>query len=646
MRQQVVWFLALSLAAPAVAGAQAQQTLQQQAQQPAQQPEQQAEQKIVDPVVVTATKVATPSEQIGASISVVNGDDFQPYHYPTVDEALRNVPGVEIRRSGSYGKTSSITIRGANANQVQVLVDGVRVKSPTLGQVDLSDLSPDLIERIEIIRGAQSTLYGADAIGGVVNIITRKGSGGPFQASVQQEVGNYDTLASRATVTGAWKILNYALSASHFESNGQFPNDGTDVNALSARVGATLPLDSSIDFIFRYNKNDTGVPVKPVFPGPQPIVPIINPNAKQQSETTIYSLQAKTRPVEWWQTQGRLSRYENSQGFQDPADPGFPFDFPTFSQVDVVRKEAEWVNSFFIGKWSTSSVGLEYRREEGENKGVFRAATETYSVFFEQQLRFFDRLFITGGFRVEDNSVFGTTTTERGSVAFVIKETGTRLHGSAGTGFRAPTFNDLFFPDFGNPNLQPEKSLSYDFGVDQKLWKDRIRLGLTYFQSNFTNLITCCVSIPTAPFGGPVNVGRARSAGIEFTSEVDLLPNLVASLNYTYTDSENLATDRPLPREPRHRWNIGLTWEPIARLSLFTQVHVVSEQFETFGEVYNSGYTRVDLGGTWRILEQMGWLKKLELTARIQNLLNEGYAEVRGFPALGINALVGLRASF
>lgn len=633
MRVRPEWLLALFLAAPAVAAGQ-------------EKPEQKPEQRVVEPVVVTATKVETPSEQIGASISVVNGDDFQTYRYPSVDEALRNVPGVEIRRSGSYGKTSSITIRGANANQVQVLVDGVRVKSPTLGQVDLSDLSPDLIERIEIIRGGQSTLYGADAVGGVVNIITRKGSGDPIQATVQQEVGNYDTLASRATVSGAYKILNYALSASHFESNGQFKNDNTDSNALSARVGATLPLDTSLDFIFRYNKNDVGVPVKGVFPGPQPIVPIINPNARQQSETTIYSLQGKTRPVEWWQTQGRLSRYENSQGFQDPADPGVDFDFQAFSQVNVVRKEAEWVNSFFLGKWSTSSVGLEYRREEGENRGVFRAATETNSVFFEQQLRFFDRLFITGGFRVEDNRVFGTTTTERGSVAFVIKETGTRLHGSAGTGFRAPTFNDLFFPDFGNPNLQPEKSLSYDAGVDQKLWKDRVRLGLTYFQNDFRSLITCCVALPTAPFGGPVNVGRARSAGIEFVSEVDLRPNLVANLNYTYTDSENLATDRPLPREPRHRWNIGVTWEPIARLSLFTQVYVQSEQFETFGEVYNSGYTRVDIGGTWRMLERLGWLKKLEMTARISNLLNEGYSEVRGFPALGINALVGLRASF
>jgi len=625
MRQHLVWLLVLVLMAPLAAHAQ--------------------EPKRVDPVVVTATPVATPAEQLGASVSVVPGEDFQTYHYPTLDEALRSVPGVEIRRSGAYGKTTSVTIRGANANQVQVLVDGLRVKSPTLGQVDLSDISPDLIERIEVIRGPQSTLYGADAIGGVINIITRKGKGGPFQATIQQEVGNYDTLVSRATVSGAWKILNYALSASHFESNGQFQNDETDTNAISARIGATLPWDSTLDFVFRYNKNDVGVPVKGVFPGPQPIVPIINRNARSQSETTIFSLEGKSRPVEWWETRGRLARYENSAGFQDPVDPGVDFDFATFSQVNVERREAEWVNSFFIGKWSTSSVGLEHRREIGENKGTFRAATETQSVFFEQQLRFFERLFLTGGFRIEDNSVFGTSTTERGSLSFLIKETGTRLRGSAGTGFRAPTFNDLFFPGFGNPALQPEESLSYDFGVDQKLWNNRIRLGLTYFQNNFKNLIACCTPLPTAPFGGPFNVGRARSAGIEFTSEVDVLPNLVASLNYTYTDSENLATDRPLPREPRHRWNIGLTWEPISKLSLFTQVHVVSEQFEQFGEVYNSGYTRVDIGGTWRVLERTGWLQKLELTARISNLLNEGYAEVRGVPPHGINPQGGLRAA-
>ena len=125
-----------------------------------------------------------------------------------------------------------------------------------------------------------------------------------------------------------------------------------------------------------------------------------------------------------------------------------------------------------------------------------------------------------------------------------------------------------------------------------------------------------------------------------------ILDNLVATVNYTYTDSENRLTDRPLPREPRHRWNGSITWEPVPRLSLFTEVHVVSSQFETLGDVYNSGHTRIDLGGTWRLLERSGLLKALDLTARIQNVLDEEYAEVRGFPAPGIQALVGLRATF
>src|SRR6185369_3546199 len=277
---------------------------------------------------------------------------------------------------------------------------------------------------------------------------------------------------------------------------------------------------------------------------------------------------------------------------------------------------------------------------------AFSPSTETVSGFFQQQLRFFDRLFMSAGVRVEDNSVFGTSTTERGSLAYVAKAWGTRLHGGAGSGFRTPTFNDLFFPGFSNPAILPEKSFSWDVGVDQSLWKNRVKLGLTYFHNKFTNQIFCCLPLPVAPFATTANIGRSRSAGIEFLSEVVLLDNLVASLNYTYTDTENLLTDRPLPREPRHRWNGLLTWEPIPKLSLFTEVHVLTNQFETLGNVYNSGHTLIDVGGTWRLLERSGVLRALDLTARIDNILNEGYAEVRGFPALGIHALVGLRATF
>src|SRR5262245_25894398 len=197
----LVFLVSLSLAAPAAAQMNASPT------------------KVVDPVVVTATKIDTPAQQLGASVTVVDGEDFQTYHYPTLDEPLRLVPGVEIRRSGSYGKTTSISIRGANPNQVQVLVDGMRVKSPTLGQAELSDISADSIERIEVIRGPQSTLYGADAIGGVVNIITKRGKG-PFSATVEQQVGNYDTYITRANALGVSGPFDYALGVFHLESNG------------------------------------------------------------------------------------------------------------------------------------------------------------------------------------------------------------------------------------------------------------------------------------------------------------------------------------------------------------------------------------------------------------------------------------------
>ena len=599
----------------------------------------------MDPVVVTATAVETPTEQLGVAVSVITGEDFKTYHYSAVDDAFRSIPGISVTQQGSYGKLSSLSIRGANANQVLILVDGVRVSSPTIGQTDLSDISPDLIDRIEVIRGGQSTLYGADAIGGVVNIITRKGTG-PFTATLENLGGNLDTLQNRVSISGAYKIVNYSLYGSHLESNGQFQNDGSNTNAAGGRVGITLPLDSGISVSYRYNKNDTGVPVKGVFPPPQPIAPIINPNARQQTETTVLSVEAKTNPTEWWESRGRFGRYTNNQGFQDPVDPGFDFDAPFRSQVNVERLEGEFLNSIIVGPWSTSTVGFGYRNETGDNKGVFRAAQHTPWFLYEQQFRLFDRLFITGGTRIENNSVFGNATTAHGSVAFVIKESGTRLRGSAGTGFRAPTFNDLFFPDFGNPNLQPERSQTWDAGFDQSLWQSRVRVKFTYFATHFTDAITCCVVLPTAPFGGPVNAGKARSKGVESSADVDVLPNLVGSFAYTYTDTDNLAAGRPLARIPRHSGSAGLTWEPLSGLSVFAQVYVVGSQFDSYGDVYNSGHTRVDAGGTYRVASQLGWLQRLELVARAQNILNEGYAEVRGFPALGANVLVGLRARF
>jgi vitamin B12 transporter len=609
----------------------------------------------IEPVVVTATKLETPAAELGASVTVVTEEDFRTYHYASVEEALRRVPGVEVQRQGSLGKATSITIRGAAGNQIQVMIDGVRVKSPTLGVAEFANIAPDLIERIEVIRGPQSTLHGADAMGGVVNIITKKGKG-PFAATFHQEAGTYDTFRTQAGFSGSWRLLDYAFSASHRESNGQFMNDASEQNAVSGRLGLTLPGESSVAFLMRYTRNDTELPIKFLstnFTGLQPIVPLIDSNNEQQDETWVLSLQGRTRPVPWWESELRLSRFQNTSVFVDLPDQadqcpfGPPCEFPSIIKVE--RRDVEWINHLHLGRWSTSSVGLEYRHAEGDNRGPntapFHVRTWTSSVFFQQQLRLFDRLFASAGFRVEDNNVFGTVTTERGSLALVVKEWGTRLRGGAGAGFRAPTLNEQFFPGFSDPTLRPEVSFGYDFGVDQTLAASRVRLGLTYFQTNYENLIGF-VFTAVAPFVRGVNEGRARAAGIEFTSEVDLLDSLVASVNYTYTDTETLATDRPFRRQPRHRWNVGLAWEPVRGLSLFGQVLAVTRQLEGGRGPYNSGYTRVDVGGTYRLLDRRGYLRSVDATLRVENLLNEGYAEVRGFPALGTHVLAGLRMAF
>jgi len=607
--------------------------------------------KHTEPVVVTATKVETPAEQLGASVTVIPGEDIDARRYPTVDEALRSAPGVDIRRSGSFGKTSAISIRGANPSQVQVLVDGMRVKSPTLGQVDLSDLSPELIERIEIIRGPQSTLYGADAIGGVVNIITRKGKG-PFSLWATQEVGNYETLRSATGFSGSVGIFDYAFATGHFESNGQTINDGVDQNALNGRFGLSLPGNTTVSLAVRWNKTDTGVPIEFVA-SPQPIVPTIDPNTHQQTETVIINLAAHTRPVPWWESEMRVGRYWNRQVFIDPPDPftcppitfGPPCDFSGLFKVE--RREIEWLNHFHVGNWSTSTFGLEYRWESADVQGTngFGPTMETVSGLFQQQFRFFDRLFMAAGVRVEDNDVFGRSVTERGSLSFLIKETGTRIHGGAGSGFRVPTFNDLFFPGFSNPALKPEESFSFDAGIGQKLWNNRIRLDATFFKNSFTNLIKNVI-IPAPPFVVSANVGRARSQGLEFTSEVDVLETLTAGVNYTYTETRDLDAHTWLPREPRHRWNARLTWQPVKPLSLWSELHIVTRQWESLGRIYNPGYTRLDIGGTYRILERWGLVKYVDLTARIQNVANESYQEVRGFPALGITGIGGVRVAF
>ncbi len=596
--------------------------------------------KKVEPVVVTATKVETPQGELGTSVTVITEDDVRTYNYTGVEDALRSVPGVDVARSGSLGKTTTIRIRGAGPEQVVVLVDGMRVSSPTQGLTELSELTLDGIDRVEIVRGPQSTLYGADAIGGVVNIITKKGQG-PAHGSVWVEGGSYGTVREQANVQGSYGGFNYNVSGSRYDTKGHFDNDTSDLTSVNGRVGYDFPWKGELSLTGRYLKLNTDLPIGSVVPST-----VFDPNSRSQSETYLYGLTYRQPIFDWWELRLRWGQWWNNAGFQNPPPPETT---TTISQIDTKRQEAELVTSFRLATWNTLTAGFENRAEQGRNAsrgtfpGGFRASLETRSGFVEDSVRLFDRLFLNGGLRYESNNVFGSELTPRVSAAFVVKETGTRVHGSWGKGFRAPSINDLFFPGFGNPDLQPEHSESYDVGVDQKLWHDRIRFGSTFFHNQFTNLIQFVFDPVTFLFM-PVNVGRAVTKGVETYVEIEPLDWLLLWANHTYTSTEDLVTHEPLRRFAPNRWNTGVTVTPLERLSLFVQAHVVSKQFESSTAGRNPGYYRLDAGGTLRLLGRTGTMDRLELTLRIDNVTDRRYAETLGFPALGFNALVGLRA--
>jgi vitamin B12 transporter len=602
-----------------------------------------AEVRRAEPVVVTATRSEQPLEQTGASVTVVPEEEMRVQEYRAVEQVLRTVPGVQVDTSGSPGKLSQIRIRGANPTQVQVLIDGVRVKSLTSGDFDFGDLTLDDVARIEVLRGPQSTLYGADAIGGVVNVITKRGQGPP-SGFVDFEAGNYSTFRERAGVGGSAAAWNYSLGVSRLDFDGQFDNDEHKLTSVNARVGYALPNNGEVSLTGRFQDGHLGIPFATVFPD-------FDPNREQDQQLGLLSLEWRQPWTSIWEHRLRVSGVDETLNFKDRPDPAHPFGFT--SDISSRRIETDWYHFIKPVPWNTITAGAEYRNEVGEVEGSYRKTMDSWALVLQDQIALFDRLFVTGGVRYDGNSVFEDKATARVAASYLIKETDSRLKASWGQGFRAPTFNELFFPAFapcpafGNPNLKPEESTSWDGGAEQHLWDRRVRLAATYFHTDFTNLIQ---STPTDPVNfcfQAQNVGKARSEGVELEGSVTPIDGLVFAIAYTYTDTEDRTTGNPLPRVAPNALSVTGTWEPLPGLTLSGEVQVLSSQFEAPGQPRNQGYTVVNAAAAYRLpIKRWGFLSDITLHLRVTNLFNEDYSEVAGFPALGTHVVAGIRATF
>ena len=606
------------------------------------------------PVIVTSTRTETPLEQVTTSASVTTAKDIQDQQAETVLEILRNVPGLDVVQSGSRGTATSVFIRGAESDHVLVLIDGVEVNSTTLGAFNFAHLTTDNVERIEVLRGAGGTLYGSQAIGGVINIITKKGQG-PLEAGLSLEGGNGSTHRQLLALRGGLGKLGYSFSAARMESQGfHSVNDDYRNLAASARLDYQVTENASLKGIFHFVKTDLGLFNNNNFAS-QP-----DPNAREASTQYLGKLEWEQKILKNWDYRISGSMFKEHIKDSDDVDSclffGFPCDSRTRDRFRPRIDTGEFQTNYRFDNWSTTTFGVEYKRRSASTSGGIDRAIRNLGYYLQEQLQFFDRrLIMIPGIRLDDNQSFGTAWIPSFSAAYLFRETGTKLKGSYAKGFKAPTLNELFFPPgfgcpaFGNPNLKPERSWELNAGVEQNLLSDRVKLGLTYFHREVEDLIEGR-PIPGNPFGcfRAENVGTARFDGVEWSLGIKLLSSLTANAQYTYLDWDT--ADGKLRRRPRHRGNVNLNYL-YDNLNLNLSANFVGrrDDFRTaspFGDTTKPGFVKFDLASYYSLPWQMPGVKNVTLFGKIENLLNKKYEEVDGFRARPLNFLLGVRASF
>jgi vitamin B12 transporter len=588
-------------------------------------------------VVVTATKTESELEEVSSSVSVITQTEIERKKVDTVAELLRSIPGLDVARSGGPGKNTSVYLRGGNSGHTLVLVDGVQVNSPTLGSFNFADLSVDNIERIEIVRGPQSTLYGSDAIGGVINIITKKGTGKPA-VSLLFEGGSYESYRGAASVTAGTEKVDFSLAASYQETDGisaaseeegNREEDGYKNGTISMRVGAEVFPEARMDVSLRYMDSETDLDA----------LGMDDPNYVQESETIIFGSRFSHYVTQWWEHILKLHFTENELEYTDPDTPWNNF------QIDTAIREAEWQHNLYLfDEADILTLGAEYEKQQGENEGVFDDSIINRAAYIQNQVALLDEsLFLTVGARVDDHSIFGSEDTYRLGLAYLLKASNTRFKANWGTGFKSPTLNDLFYQDpwgsRGNPELEPEESKGFDVGIEQRLWEDRIFLGATYFYNSVDNLIEWVEYLPW--MWEPQNVAEARSEGWEIEAAINPIDEVELSANYTFTDSEDKQTGNELPRRPEHKFNLTLNYQPWNVLNINLDLNYVGRRWDDAANTERSdSYTKLDLAAYYNITDHA------QLFGRVENLLDEEYEEVLTYGAPGISAYGGVKLTF
>jgi vitamin B12 transporter len=596
-------------------------------------------------VVVTATRIPTPESQIASSVTVVTADEIAARQIRTLPDLLKEVPGLNVVQSGGPGGQTSVFMRGTNANHTKVLIDGIDVSDPSSPNAafDFGQLLTQDIQTLEVLRGPQSGLYGSDAIGGVINVITKSGSG-PAQFNAGIEAGSFDTFNQVAGVSGSLDRFHYAATVDHFHS-GATPvtpldylppgqrriDDDYDNLTGSTKLGFDVTEHFDLGLVARYT--DTHLK----FTGEN----FANfPSTPDTSQSESNTRQYYTRATAHLVSIGGVLDQTIGAAYGNIKTTEFSPDGPA-TDSSGARAKFDWQGIVALAADEKLVLGAEHQRDD--ITVPISASTTINSGYAELQSSFREQLFDTLAVRYDDNDRFGSKVTYRFAPVYVIAETGTKIKASVGTGFKAPSLSQMFqsFPAFGffaNPDLRPESSVGWDLGFEQALASDAVRFGVTYFHNNIKNLIDTNATTY-------INVGRAVTDGVESFASYQPIRSLTFRLDYTYTQATDEITQLELLRRPKNKESLTTAWQATDRFSLNATMLSVSSWVDTnrdgsIPRLTAPGYTTVDLAGSYDLTSH--WA----LTGRVTNLFNRHYQNPDAFDQPTIGAFAGIKAKF
>jgi vitamin B12 transporter len=606
-------------------------------------------------LVVTADRFPTDPDKITSSYTVVPQEEMQRRQLRTAGEVLKSVPGISVQQSGGPGTQTSIFIRGSNSNHTLVLIDGITVNDPSSanGAVDFGNLLTENLDRIEIVRGPMSTLYGSAAIGGVINMVTKAGKG-PMNGAAFTELGTRLWSNSGAYVRGSEGRFNYNLTfagmftpndtpvPARFTPNGGFVDIDPYRNiTVAARLGFELGDNTQFNWYGRYI--DTKINYDQV--GAE------DPNANG------YTSQFYTRgEIEGSYFNGRwkpvvgvnystITRHD-----LDYASPQVLFPFTTDSLFNGRRLQGDFKNLVSIIDQVEVIAGLDYDRQWSYSNAVgpftpytqFWGTMSQTGLYGQLRLNPFEGFNLNVGGRVDFNDIYGSVGTWRAGASYLWAPTDTKVKASYGTAFKAPSLFELFGPGAfcgGNRNIQPEYSRGYEVGVEQGLFDRKVKAGITYFFDTFSNLIQC-----PPPFTSLQNVANAQSEGFETFVQLSPVKWFDLYFDYTFTIARNVDANVPLVRRPQDVFNVRAEVRPWEDTLFGIGVLQVSSRTDfnaTTGAIMNpSPYTLL------RATAQYDVVKNVQLFTRAENVLNRVYEEPEGFQAPYFQAFFGVKAKF